>query len=113
MSQEFFSSAATRLLYEQRTVRRYKAQLPSEELLRECISLAQRAPSTSNHQPYSVFQLQDQELRGAILRELVCQPYVFDAPVLLLVCVDWSRQDALAEELGTANCINQYPESVT
>lgn len=112
MNEELVSRAAVKLLSDQKTIRKYKAIPPSERVLRDCIALAQRAPSTSNHQPYCVVEIKDIVLRSAVLAEMVCQPYVFDAPVLLLVCVDWSRQDLLAQELGASNCINKSSKLV-
>lgn len=91
----------------QKTVRKYKKDLPNKELIIECIKAAQRAPSTSNHQPYSIIELSDHELRKSLIENMVCQSYVQDAPLLFLICIDWNRQDKLADYLGTKNKINK------
>ena len=98
---------ALTLLAQQRTVRKYAPQEPDDAVIRRCVALAQRSPSTSNHQPYSVIWIRDRALRDAVLGEMVCQSYVADAPTLLMVCVDWGRQDLLARQLGMDNQINK------
>ncbi|CUA96542.1 nitroreductase family protein [Thiomonas bhubaneswarensis] len=98
---------ALTLIEQQRTIRKYERREPDDAVIRRCIALAQRSPSTSNHQPYSVVWIRERALREAVLREMVCQPYVADAPTLLMVCVDWGRQDLLARLLGMANQINK------
>ncbi|MCA0442280.1 MAG: nitroreductase family protein [Proteobacteria bacterium] len=103
---------AISLIKNQRTVRNYGDRVPDTALIDKCIALAQRSPSTSNHQPYCVLKLEDAELRKKVLAEMVCQPYVFKAPVLLLVCVDWSRQDMLAQEIGVTNEINKISKLI-
>ncbi len=101
------SQETINLLRQQRTVRKYQERVPDDALIMDCIAIAQRSPSTSNHQPYNIIRIRDEALRNAVLAEMVCQPYVFEAPILLMVCVDWSRQDALAQELGVPNEINR------
>ncbi len=103
---------AITLLNSQRTVRKYGDRAPDSELIDKCIALAQRSPSTSNHQPYCVLKLENARLRKKVLAKMVCQPYVFEAPVLLLICVDWSRQDMLAKEIGVKNEINKTSKLV-
>lgn len=99
-------------LHAQRTVRKYAPRLPDDAIVQDAIRAAQRSPSTSNHQPYSIIQIKDRELRGALIEAMVSQPYVSEAPLLFLVCVDWSRQDALARVLGMENDINRMSKLV-
>lgn len=103
---------ALQLLRSQRTIRSYSAEPPDGELLRECVRIAQRAPSTSNHQPYCVISIEEPSVRCAVLDCMLCQPYVHGAPALMLVCVDWSRQDALAQQVGLPNGINRASKLV-
>jgi nitroreductase len=106
------SADVLRALREQCTVREYTDEMPDMALIRECVRVAQRSPSTSNHQPYSVVAIRSKELRDELVASMVSQPYVSKAPLLLLINVDWSRQDALARHLGMNSGINRMSKLI-
>ena len=82
-----------------RTVRHFAPE-PVPGVIDRAIRAGQRAPSASNNQLYSVIQVDDPALRARIADAMVTQDFVRAAPTWLMVCVDWSRQDAVGRALG-------------
>ncbi|HEV2756756.1 MAG TPA: nitroreductase family protein [Actinomycetota bacterium] len=95
-----------------RSIRRFDDRDVPDEVVRRAIEIGQRAPSASNHQPYSVIVVKDRGLRHELETTLRVQRFVEDAPVFLVVCVDWSRQDAVALEVGGPTQMNQLSRLV-
>jgi FMN reductase (NADPH) len=83
-----------------RTTRSFERREVQDELVRRAVASGQRAPSTSNHQPYFVIDVRDGGLRRRVANAMVTQRFVHDAPVWLMICIDWSRQEEIARHLG-------------
>jgi len=64
-------------------------QVP-EELLRQMIDLAAKAPSSFNLQPWNLMVLQDAEAKARLRKLAWDQPKVTEAPVTLIVLADTS-----------------------
>lgn len=89
------------------SVRRFTDEPVPDEVVERAVAVAQRAPSASNHQPYSVAFVRDPRLRTDLEDAMDVQEFVRAAPVFLLVYVDWSRQDAMAEQLLGSTAMNR------
>lgn len=75
---------------ERRTVRSFKEEAPSGELINEILKLAQRAPTTGGMQLYSVVVTRSAEGLEALRPAHFRQPASM-APVLITVCADVRR----------------------
>lgn len=101
------TDAATALLASGASVRRFTTDPVPDAVVEQAVAVAQRAPSASGHQPYSVSYVTDPDLRGELESAMAVQAFVHDAPVFLLVYVDWSRQDVIADALVGPSSMNR------
>lgn len=99
---EHFAPFAEQLA-DRRSVREFAQDPVDPEIITDALRLAQRAPTISNHQPYSVVCVSDPAKRVELTRSLQIAEFAQSAPVWLLFCIDWSRQDLLAAHLGLRN----------
>ena len=83
---EFFSRRAT--------VRKYKDDAPSRELIDSLLAAAMRAPTTGNMQLYSVVETRDPEMRRRLAELHFNQPAATGAPLMLTFCADYHRTSA-------------------
>ncbi len=73
----------------------------SDELIREMIEMAAKAPSSSNLQPWSLIILRDPEEKSRLRKLANDQPKVTEAPVVFIVLADrdaWKRGHPFAEK---------------
>ncbi len=110
------------LIKRRRSIRRYKKEVPSEELIKECLLCAIWAPSPLNVQPVRYIRIVSDDVRKKIWKSLVkgkedilekteertkkwikiyweryCK-FMFEAPVLFAVCVKKEKK-MLSERL--------------
>lgn len=79
------------LIMNRRSVRNFKDQPIPEAIISQLIDAANNAPSGGNIQPVSIILIQDKENR-AILSEMVGnQPWVKNAPLSMIFCLDFNR----------------------
>lgn len=76
---------------ERRTVRSYRKQNISEELLFELLEAASQAPTTGNMQLYSVIVTRDEEMKSKLAPAHFNQPSVLSADTVLTFCADFNR----------------------
>lgn len=79
-----------------RSVRRYKPDQPADDLLARVLSAAVVSPSAANLQPWTFIIVSDPETR-ARLKEVYSRDWFWQAPVLVVGCVEtaraWHRKD--------------------
>ncbi len=74
---------------ERRTIRRFKPDVPvPQELILELLEAARLAPSGSNLQPWRFIVVKDEETRKKIAEIAGNQPFLKEAPVLIVCCGD-------------------------
>lgn len=78
-------------LLDHRTIRNYKSDAVSKEVLDKILEAAMRVSTTGNMQVYSVIVTQDQEKRKELCKLHFGQKMVEQAPVLLTFCADFNR----------------------
>ncbi|WP_423129050.1 nitroreductase family protein [Gaoshiqia sp. Z1-71] len=79
------------LLFQHRSIRKFKADEVSPEILDRILEAGTRASNTGNMQLYSVIVTRDQENRAQMAPFHFNQPMVTQAPVLLTICADVRR----------------------
>lgn len=99
-------------LAESVSTRSFRPDPVDDASIRNAIAVAQRAPSTCNHQPYCVISINDEAARSRLTEVMVVQNFILEAPVWLMVCVDWSRQQIIAESVGVVNQMPQLARQV-
>ena len=74
-----------------RTIRKYKQQDISADLLNELLEESFRASTMGNMQLYSVVVTRDAEMKAKLAPAHFNQPMVTSAPVVLTFCADFNR----------------------
>lgn len=78
-------------LNDRRTIRKYRAEDVSPELLNDLLNKACRASTVGNMQTYSVVVTRDEARKAALAPAHFNQPMVTKAPVVLTFCIDLRR----------------------
>ena len=86
------------LLNQHRTIRKYKEQPISTELLTDLLEATCRTSNTGNMQAYSIVVTTDQELKDQLSPAHFNQPMVKQAPVVLTFCADFNRFSKWCEQ---------------
>jgi nitroreductase len=86
-----------RLMMKRRSVRAFKDQEISDSLLDQLIDVATSAPSGGNIQPLSIIVVRSREGRGRLAELAGGQPWVRNAPVSMIFCLDFYRVKRWAE----------------
>jgi len=76
---------------EHRSIRKYKKQNVSEEVLNRILETGMRASSSGNMQAYSIIVTQDDSIKKDLLAPHFNQSMVTEAPVLVTFCADFHR----------------------
>ncbi len=79
------------LIMKRRSVRNYKDQEIPENIVNELLDAANNAPSGGNIQPISVIVVQEAERRAKLSEMVGNQPWVKNAPLSLIFCIDLWR----------------------
>ncbi len=103
---------------QRRSIRRYKSDEVSDEMIRELIEAARWAPSGTNSQPWRFVIVKDADMRAKIREVGFNQKFLTGAPVILVCCVDLMvyvndvpKRVAELADAGALNPkhINDYP----
>ena len=79
------------LMVKRRSVRVFKDQKIPEHIVEKLMDAAHNSPSGGNFQPLSIIIVQEGEGREELGRLFGSQPWVKNAPLLLIFCVDFYR----------------------
>jgi len=89
------------VMMNRRSVRNFKDQPIPQETINQLLDAANNAPSGGNIQPVSIILIQEKENR-TILSEMVGnQPWVKNAPLSMIFCLDFNRVKRWAALNGT------------
>ena len=91
-----------RTLFAHRSVRAFREAPMPERALDLVLTAAQRAPTSSNMQSYSIVVVDDRALLEAMCRICGNQRFVAECSVLLVFCSDISRHVRICAERGYA-----------
>jgi len=89
------------LMMKRRSVRNFKDQPIPEEVIRQLVDAANNAPSGGNIQPVSIILIQEQENRQILSEMVGNQPWVKNAPLSMIFCLDFNRVKRWAAMNGT------------
>jgi len=78
-------------IFEHRSIRKYKNEPVSDELLKQILEAGSRASTTGNMQVYSIIVTRDEERKKKLWEFHFKQNMVLQAPVLLTFCADFHR----------------------
>ena len=95
-SEGTFPNETMRLLLERGSCRDFSDREVPEEVLEAILQVGTHAPTAGNLQPYSIIKIKDPAVTKK-LGEMCHQPFIGEAPVNLLFCIDWRRIRRWAE----------------
>ena len=79
------------LMIKRRSVRVFKDQKVPQETFNKLIDAANNCPSGGNIQPLSIITVQEEEGREELGKLIGSQPWVKNAPLSLIFCIDFYR----------------------
>ncbi len=79
------------LMMKRRSVRNFEDKKIPEDVVQQLLDVVTNAPSGGNIQPISVIVVQDADARKELARMVGDQPWVKNAPLSLIFCIDFYR----------------------
>jgi nitroreductase len=89
------------LMMKRRSIRNFKDQEIPEHIISELLDAANNAPSGGNIQPLSIILVQEAESRKELAEIVGDQPWVKNAPLSMVFCLDFYRVKKWASMLDT------------
>lgn len=84
-----------------RSIRKFKKENVSDELIRKVVNAGIWAPSAGNVQAWEVIIVQDEEKRRKISEAAYMRDFISEAPVVMVSCANMERSGAVYSERGT------------
>lgn len=104
------SNETIELIYNHSSVRHYKTDPVTVEMVQEIVKAGQRASTSSNLQLYSVVAIADEARRQQMAQYCGNQEFIRVAPVFLIWCADLSRLERVAKAKGY-QAVSNYAEN--
>lgn len=80
-----------RQLYERKSVRVFEDKPITEEVKRQILEAALQAPTAGNMTLYSILDITDQAIKDRLAVTCDNQPFIAEAPMVLVFCADYHR----------------------
>ena len=87
-------------LFDRKSVRAFTDQPISAEDKQLILQAAAQAPTAGNQQMYTILDITDQKLKDLLAESCDHQPFIADAPLVLIFCADCRRWLKAYEEAG-------------
>jgi nitroreductase len=87
-------------LFNRKSIRKFKDKKIPDEVVNKIIKMGQNAPTGGGTQVYSFVWISDEELKDKIIRILGKQQFMIEAPLWIMLCIDWARQYELFQHLN-------------
>lgn len=93
-----------------RSIRSYKADPVSDEMLARIVAAAHQAPTSMNAQEISLVVVRDAAKRARIAALAGGQPWIAQAPVFIAVVIDFHKTDLGVRKAGNTQIIHESME---
>jgi len=93
-------SRALKTMLERKSIRRFEDKEVPRDLIEQIVRAGQRAPTGGNMQLYSFVLISDPYKKKQISQAIGSQRCMQEAPVWIMVCVDWHRHIKFLKSLG-------------
>jgi len=97
-------------IYKHTSIRRYKSDPLTRELVEDIIAAGQRASTSSNLQTYSAIAVDDPDKRSRLAELCGNQEFIREAPVFIAWCADLSRLERVCQMRGYS-LVSDYVEN--
>jgi nitroreductase len=95
-----------------RSIRKYKDELVSSDLILDLIEAAETAPSAGNLRARKYIVVCNPQVRKALAMAAFCQSQIETAPLLIVVCADASRSSSRYGDRGSLYSIQDAAASI-
>jgi len=95
--QDIFEIIKTR-----RSIRKYKKEIPSEEMIKRCIEAACHAPSSKDSQPWSFVLVKDKEKIKELSKTQPYSKFLEKAPLVIVALTDENKSNHWLEDCSCA-----------
>lgn len=95
-----------------RSIRKYKDQMISDEILDNLIDVAQHSPNSINGQQTSIIVVKDKEKKKKISEYAGGQPWIEECPVFLVFVMDFYKTKLACEKNGRPQTITDSVEAI-
>ncbi|MDD5383587.1 MAG: NADPH-dependent oxidoreductase [Gallionella sp.] len=99
-----------RIQQSHRSIRSYKPDPVSDAMLDQIIAAAHRAPTSMNAQDISLIVVRDAEKRARIAELCGGQAWIAQAPVFIVIAIDFHKTDLGVRKAGQAQIIHESME---
>lgn len=100
MTKEDIPKMFLSIIKERRSIRKYKDQDVSNNILLEILDVARHAPSEGNSQPWEFIVVRNRTMKEQIAAACYGQTWMVEAPVLIVACVNIRIAKAMYGERG-------------
>lgn len=101
------------LMKNHRSIRKYKDQDVSEEIINKLLEAVQSMPTSINSQQLSVIVVRDKETKKKLSEYVGNQSYVYEAPVFLVFVMDLYKTYIAGEKTGNPQIIHESLEGLS
>ncbi len=101
-----------KLQHSHRSIRSYKADSVSDEMLNAIIEAGHRAPSSMNAQEISVIVVRDAERKTKIAELAGGQAWIAQAPVFIAIVADYNKTEIGVRKAGETQVIHESMEGL-
>lgn len=99
-----------RVQHSHRSIRSFKPDAVSDEMLTHIIAAAHRAPTSMNMQEISLVVVRDAERKAKIAELSGGQPWIIQAPVFITIVADFHKTDLGVRKAGKTQIIHESIE---
>lgn len=90
------------IIKSRRSIRKYKDEIPPEDLIKKCIEAALYAPSARNSQPWSFILVKDKETIQKLSKAQPYTKFLEGAPYVIVALADEKKSNHWLEDMGCA-----------
>lgn len=95
-----------------RSIRKYKDEMISDDVINELVDVVQHAPTSLNSQQSAVNVIKDKESKRKIERVAVEMPWIEECPVFFIFIIDFYKTKLACEKNGRKQTITDSVESI-
>jgi len=95
-----------------RSIRKYKDEMISDDVINELVDVTQHAPTSLNGQQSAVIVIKDKESKRKIERVAVEMPWIEECPVFFIFIIDFYKTKLACEKNGRKQTITDSVESI-
>jgi len=95
-----------------RSIRKYKDEMISDDVINELVDVAQHVPTSLNSQQSAVIVIKDKESKRKIERVAVEMPWIEECPVFFIFIIDFYKTKLACEKNGRKQTITDSVESI-